>query len=278
VAVKVHAISTGQVAVRERQREGSGPDAVRPLLTMLDRTWSPRLPILMWVIEHPEGLIVVDAGETARATLPGWFPRWHPYFRLGVREWVTPDEEAGPAMRRLGLDPQDVRWVLMTHLHTDHAGGLEHFPASEILIARIEVEHASGAAGKLRGYLPHRWPDWLDPTLVDFTPRPYGPFPESFTVTQAGDVHLVRTAGHTPGHVSVVLEEDGGRVVFLAGDTSYTQELMLRGAIDGVCPEPAAARETLDRIRRLAAERPTVYLPTHDPDSAERLEARQPVA
>jgi glyoxylase-like metal-dependent hydrolase (beta-lactamase superfamily II) len=276
--MKIHAVSTGQVAVRERQREGAGPDALRPLLTMVDRRWSPRLPIHLWVVEHPEGLIVVDTGETARATEAGYFPRWHPYFRLAVREWVTPDDEAGPAIRRLGLDPRDVRWVVMTHLHTDHAGGLEHFRGTEILIARTEFEHASGTAGKLRGYLPHRWPGWLDPTLVDFTPRPYGPFPESFTLTDAGDVHLVATRGHTPGHLSVVVEEDGERVVFLAGDTSYTQELMLRGAVDGVCPEPAAARETLERIRGLAADRPTVYLPTHDPGSAARLEARQPVA
>jgi glyoxylase-like metal-dependent hydrolase (beta-lactamase superfamily II) len=63
--------------------------------------------------------------------------------------------------------------------------------------------------------------------------------------------------------------------VFFAGDTSYTQRLMVDQAIDGVAPDERAARETLHRIRELARERPLVYLPSHDPDAATRLDARQ---
>ena len=51
---------------------------------------------------------------------------------------------------------------------------------------------------------------------------------------------------------------------------------MLDGVADGVSPDLARARETLSRIRELAAQRPTVYLPTHDPDAPRRLEQRQP--
>ena len=69
--MKVHAISTGTVAVHERQREGSGPGPLRPVNTLLDRHWTDPLPIYVWVIEHPEGLIVVDTGETARIAEPG---------------------------------------------------------------------------------------------------------------------------------------------------------------------------------------------------------------
>jgi glyoxylase-like metal-dependent hydrolase (beta-lactamase superfamily II) len=76
--------------------------------------------------------------------------------------------------------------------------------------------------------------------------------------------------------VSVAVE-DGDTVVFLAGDASYTQALMLAGRADGVAPRPSLAVETLARIRRLAAERPTVYLPSHDPDSPRRLAARETV-
>jgi glyoxylase-like metal-dependent hydrolase (beta-lactamase superfamily II) len=43
------------------------------------------------------------------------------------REGVEPDQEIGPQLERLGIAPGDVRWVVMTHLHTDHAGGLGHF-------------------------------------------------------------------------------------------------------------------------------------------------------
>jgi N-acyl homoserine lactone hydrolase len=127
----------------------------------------------------------------------------------------------------------------MTHLHTDHAGGLSHFPNSEILVHRPEFENASGLMGKARGFLPHRWPQWLSPRLFDLDP--FGPFPASLRVTEAGDVRIVATHGHTRGHVSVVLEES----VFFAGDTSYTEALMAKEVVDGVAPDEPAAKQTL---------------------------------
>jgi N-acyl homoserine lactone hydrolase len=272
--MKVHAIQTGTVAVKARQREGKGRGPARLANTLIDRNWTDPLPIFAWLIEHPEGLIVVDTGETSHVADPGYFPRWQPYFKLGVREWVAPEDEIGPKIKALGFSPDDVRWVIMTHLHTDHAGGLSPFPKSEILVYRPEFENASGLMGKARGFLPHRWPQWFAPRLFEFDPEPFGPFPSSLGVTGAGDVRIVATHGHTRGHVSVVLEE-GPQSVFFAGDTSYTEALMVDQTIDGVAPDERAARETLHRIRELARERPLVYLPSHDPEAATRLDARQ---
>ena len=274
--VRVHAIQTGTVAIKELQRDARGRDRRSFARVFADRRWTEPLPILAWLIEHPEGLIVVDTGETARIGEPGYFPRWHPYFRLGVREWVQPEEEIGPRLRALGFSPDDVRWVVLTHFHTDHAGGLAHFPNSEIIAAKSDYELARGLLGQARGFLPQHWPDWFAPTLVEHGRKPFGPFPASTTLTAAGDVHLVSTPGHTPGHLSVALE-DGETVVFLAGDASYTQHAMLDGVADGVSPDPAVARETLGRIRDLTTQRPTIYLPTHDPDAVTRLERRKVV-
>jgi glyoxylase-like metal-dependent hydrolase (beta-lactamase superfamily II) len=74
-----------------------------------------------------------------------------------------------------------------------------------------------------------------------------------------------------------VLVEDGDHSVLLAGDSSYTQELMLQGVVDGVGSDPAAERETHERIRAYAATRPTVYLVAHDPDVPTRLAQRQTI-
>lgn len=271
--MRVHALQTGEVAVRERQRRGVGHGQRRLLNTLIDRQWTERLPILAWAIEHPEGLIVVDTGETAQATQPGWFPRWHPYFRLAVRLWVEPGEEIGPTLRRVGLDPADVRWVVLTHLHTDHAGGLHHFPRSEVLVSAVELELASGFMGKVRGYLPHRRPAWFRPTPVTFDREPWEGFPASVPLTAAGDVRLIPTPGHTPGHLSVVAE-DGDRLLVFAGDASYSEDILREQVVDGVAPDERVAQETLSRLLDLTRRRATVYLPSHDPAAVRRLTER----
>ena len=219
---------------------------------------------------------MVDTGETARVAEPGYFPRWSPFFRFAVRERVEPEEEIGPQLERLGIRASEVRRVVMTHLHTDHAGGLHHFPDNEILVSRTELDYAAGRRGRLRGYVNKPWPTWFNPTGIDMPPAPFGPFPASQGLTEAGDVTLVPVPGHSPGQIAVVVE-DGDHTVFIAGDSSYTQDAMLRGAVDGVGADEDAERLTHERIRAYAAARPTVYLPAHDPETAARLAERSAV-
>jgi N-acyl homoserine lactone hydrolase len=274
--VRIHAIQTGTVAIKDVQRSGESKGARSVVRVLAARGWTEPLPILAWLIEHPEGLIVVDTGETARVSEPGYFTAWHPYYRLALREWVEPEDEIGPQLRRLGFSPDDVRRVVLSHFHTDHAGGLGHFPTSEIIASRADYEFSRGALGRARGFLPQHWPKPFTPTLIDHGGRTFGPFARSTPLTAAGDVHLLPTPGHTPGHLSVALE-DGDTVFLLAADASYTQQLMVDGVVDGVSPDPTAARATLATIRALTAQRPTVYLPSHDPEAVARLAGREVV-
>jgi N-acyl homoserine lactone hydrolase len=84
-----------------------------------------------------------------------------------------------------------------------------------------------------------------------------------------GDVLIVPTPGHTPHHVSVVVF--GTPALFLAGDTSYNQQLLIDGKVDGVSPNEDVSRQTLSRISALSRARPIVYLLSHDPEGESRL-------
>jgi glyoxylase-like metal-dependent hydrolase (beta-lactamase superfamily II) len=274
--MKIHAIQTGTVAIKARQVEGAGHGARRRLSMFLDREWTAPLPIYAFAIEHPEGVIVVDTGDSAATSERDYFPGWHPYYAYGLRLWVAPEEEIGPQLNALGIATRDVRRVVLTHLHTDHAGGLRHFPHSEILASRSDLAVASGRRGRLRGYPNQHLPRWFDPTVADLAPTPYGPFLHSLPMTAAGDVTLVALPGHTAGQIGVVVE-DGDHVVLLAGDSSYTQDLMLRRVVDGPSVDDTAALRTHERIRALAAQTPTVYLVAHDPQTARRLAERRAV-
>jgi len=268
----IRAICTGLVQVRRPQMESRGTGPARIVHMLFDDDWSDWLPIYAWVIEHEDGIIVVDTGETSRVHDRGYHPSWHPFYRRAARFSVHPEEEIGPQLHRLGIRARDVRHVVITHLHTDHAGGLIHLTGSKILVSAGEFRRAGGLGGRVQGYLPHRWPKWWQPDFINFDDRPIGPFQQSMSLTRHGDVLIIPTPGHTPHHVSVLV--CGSPSILLAGDTSYTQRLLLDGKVDGVSPDVAVAQRTLSRILALAEEQPLVYLPSHDPDSPNRLEQR----
>lgn len=267
--MNIHAISTGRVKVKQQQMSRPGGWAPPMLQILTSGDWSDWLPIYVWVIEHPEGVIVVDTGETSRAAGPDYFPAWHPYFRYAVRFNVAPDDEIGPQLRARGIDPErDVRQVVLTHLHTDHMGGLYHFPNSDWLLDETEHRAATGWTGRLLGYPSQHLPDWFRPQYLRWDDGPLGPFPKSQALTKDGRVIAVPTPGHAPGHLSVIVRTDEVHY-FLAGDTSYTQQNLVDDIPDGVSSRES--RVALQRIRAYAETYPTIYLPAHDPEAAQRL-------
>ena len=172
--------------------------------------------------------------------------------------------------------PADIRWVVLTHLHVDHVGGLEHVPDCEIIVSAAEFAGPAGGPAAFVATYRIDGPPGLLPG--GHLPRPcLRAVPLQMALTRAGDVILVDTSGHTPGHLSVVLEDDETPRLFFAGDAAYTQDLMLQGRVDGVAPDDQQALRTFKRMQQLVSERPTVFLPTHDPDAAERLAQRRAV-
>lgn len=276
--MQIHAIQTGQVQIKTRHVEARrGPRPARVLDVLTDRSWAPRLPISCYAIEHPDGLIVVDTGESSHANDPGYQPWWHPFTRTSERRWVEPAEEVGPQLRALGHEPGGVRRVVMTHMHGDHAGGLGHFENAEILMTAREAKMAMARSGPTNGYLNAHYPSWLEPTRLRFAGDPWEGFEASIPLTDDEAVRLIPTPGHTLGHLSVVVDQ-GDHLVLIAGDASYSERALKEGVVDGVAQDEKQHRDSTRRLRNLCARRPVVVVPTHDPEGARRLaEARATV-
>ena len=175
-------------------------------------------PVNCFLVEHPAGLLLFDTGQSARAARPGYHQRWHPYLRLARFELESRDEAAAQ-VRRLGQDPARVRWVCLSHLHTDHVGGLAGFRGAEVLVAAGEWRRATGCSGRLRGYVPQHWPRGVEPTIIDLAGPPIGPFAGSYDVAGDGRLLVVPLPGHTPDHLGLLVRAEH-TAWLLAGDAA----------------------------------------------------------
>ncbi|MEM8909353.1 MAG: hypothetical protein AAGD05_16015 [Bacteroidota bacterium] len=90
--LKVQGFSTGKVSVKTKFRETPFRRLLAPLSLLLDRQFTEWIPIWIWVIEHLEGIFVVNTGETAAVNnqnyfdSSGWFAKWlNTPFRFDVQ-------------------------------------------------------------------------------------------------------------------------------------------------------------------------------------------------
>ncbi len=168
-----------------------------------------------------DGLVLVDTGLGTRdiegkTALPQ-------RAKLGVGFVLDPAETALEQVRALGFSPDDVRHIVVTHLHYDHAGGISDFPH-----ARIHVharEHAAAMARttwqEREGYLRAHWshgPKW---ELYSEDGDTWRGLP---AVTRlrglAADVGLLPMHGHSRGHSAVIVNR-GDRWLVHAGDAYF---------------------------------------------------------
>ena len=257
--MKIHPLTTGRVCVK-RSFLFPSRGLRRQLDLFLPGPWSDPLPIHCWAIEHNDRLLLIDSGETAAV-------RDIPFAHFDI----TPDQELPGALSAAGLSLNDVSEVILTHHHGDHVDGLPHVRAP-VLIHGEEQRHLGTPFSRvMRRVLRQPLPPGFAPRTFSLDGAPFGAFARSHALSDDGRIVAVPTPGHTPGHISVICVDDAGNHVMLAGDATDTLEQLLALRADAIGPNPKVHVATLETITAHCAQHPTVYLPSHDPGSAERL-------
>jgi glyoxylase-like metal-dependent hydrolase (beta-lactamase superfamily II) len=176
------------------------------------------------------------------------------------------------------LSIDDVSEVVLTHHHGDHVDGVPHVRAPVRMSANEIAFTKTPFSRFMRLALRQPLPPGFAPQPMTFDDGPFGAFPRSRMLSDDGRIVAVETPGHTPGHLCVICVDDHDRHVFIAGDATDSLEQLHARRPDAIGPDPEVHVETLDRILDHCRKFPTIYLPTHDAQSAARLEAGSTVA
>lgn len=248
---------------------------IRPLLlgeaevpNILDVFWSlstdrgrSSVPILGFLIEGAkDGPMVVDCGmrDPKRAI---------DIFRLGPHS-CSAEQTLAAQLTLHGLQPKDIRTLVLTHLHYDHCGNCAALPNARIVVQRTELMAAAAPMGPAALPIGGKslFYDRIDiAELID-------PLWDRLDLIE-GDVEFAPGLGcvlyantNTPGHQCVYVETEQGTAA-IVGDIARKVDLNIEQAIPpGIYYDLEAMRRALADIARRA----DIVLPTHDWDTLAR--------
>ena len=237
------------------------------------------------LVEGDDGLVLVDTGfgsddvgDPRRLPLP---------FRGAVRPQLSSSETAQSQIRSLGLDPEDVRHIVVTHLDIDHVGGLPDFPQADVHLFAREHEarqsppllerprYASAAHGWAHGprWVPHDvdGDDWFGFQSVRVLPG------------TSAELLLIPLPGHTLGHTGVALRRGDGWLLHCGDAYFHRDETLspprcppgLRAFQNITQADGRTRRANRERLSELAARHgdEVELICSHDPVLLERAQA-----
>src|SRR5262249_31939369 len=221
---------------------------VSSLVAGADRSRRLDIAMMIWVLKGADGRVaIVDSG----------FHRDQYFKQFPVRDFVKPSDAIAP----LGLKPDDVTDIFLTHMHWDHAGGIDLFPAARVWVQKDEYDYYTGEA-----WQSPRTHGGIDPEdVLEITRR-----------NTQGKVTFVR--GDDDTSLSGIQFGIGGRHTwpsqFVAVQTRAkvaapaSANMSLCENLDAPLPiaqtlDAASNLRTQDRMRSIAGE-PRLVVPGHD--------------
>lgn len=230
----------------------TGMNRMSPLLVGADPPWRP---VPAFVLEDPrQGLIVFDCGLSSAVERDG-ASAYSPPTRWLVESKGRVGRTLDAQMREAGLDPNQVRWVILSHLHEDHTGAATAFPNAAFIV---------GPGGDVHAIAKAFHPKWRSVSFGGDLRLP--PFDAAIDLFGDGSVTLVPGGGHTREDLLAIVALPGGPVL-LAGDAVVHRPWLASNDVQRVPVNPSRAADVRNQVRALLKERPDIILfPGHDLD------------
>ena len=264
--IKIHILKCGEVGVDPavpRRSVSQNPLAYTGIFrSSQKRIW---IPVFTYFIEHPKGNVLIDTGWSREV-------RENPIRAESLRLWLTskprlPEKAAvDEQLKQLGIRPEQLDYVILTHLDVDHVNGIELVKnAKHIMASKEEIEAAN--SHDLR-YFKRQWKG------ITFEEIPYqdsqlGVTGQSYDLFGDGTMQLIATPGHTAGSLTVLIRQ-GEKSLLIAGDTGYEKKSWRECSLPGPVYDRKMMKKALQWVNDLECGGTTV-LASHDPEIQEQM-------
>jgi len=262
--IKIHILHCGRVRVDRA-------------LPFKEKTWHPApftgwfrslryqiwLPVSAYLIEHPKGLILNDTGwhtdvRTGQVRHLGFF-----HYSLNKAD-LPAGQAVSEQLAHQGIKTRDLDFVVLSHLHSDHASGLKLVKdAKNILVSEPEW-NAANHKHKMH-YIQTMW-SGVNVKTFKFEDSELGPQHKSFDLFQDGSVQFVHCPGHTPGTAATFVQSNS-RSLLLFSDIGYARKSWEEMIAPGVSVNKKQAMKSLEWVRRVSLQKDCIEsLANHQAD------------
>ena len=272
VMMKIHVLHTGEVRVSPYLPFGGDNCNLLKAsgMTTPKEEWI-WLPVSVYLIEHPKGLILVDTGWHRDMSPEGVYDKAAQIKSLGSRilynvnqGQIPLGEAVDEQLEVMGIKPADLDYVLLTHLDCDHANGLRAVKdAKHIIVAQEELDCA-----RKNGFIRYKkkWWEGVDLQTIEWNGTE-GPAQKSFDLFGDGSIKMINIPGHCDGLCAVKITREDGRYVLLFSDGGYATKSWKEMITSGVSLDKEMQRKSLQWIREQSMDANCIEsLATHDTD------------
>ena len=231
------------------------------------------LPMMAALLRHPtQGAFLFDTGLAPRIwSATRGFP--YRFYRYVIPFSLSQQKTIKEHCFELGVEPEKLALVILSHFHADHTAGLKDFPTAKVLCHADDWNDVNGATGLSalrKASFPALLPSDLEQRMTALGPEDFTELPDSFWPFDKGhDIFadqscwLVPLPGHSPGQMGLFVETNKGTVL-LAADACWQRRSIVENS--DVCalvhailiPESEKFRHSLQQLHQFHKRRPEV--------------------